>query len=105
MNPHTLSRDGCATHADPHRGTSMDRRNFLKQGLGLSAGLLATGVPVPQRRALAAAAQWRTFEVVTRLEPAEPSGVTRAWVPVPLMSETNYFRRLGDTWRGNAAGT
>jgi len=42
-------------------------------------------------------AKWRTFEVVTGVEPASPSGVTRAWIPVPLMTETDYFRRLGDT--------
>ena len=81
----------------------MNRRSFLKQGLGVSAGLLATGLPRPARRALAAEARWRTFEVVTRVEPAEPAGVTRAWVPVPLMTETDYFRRLGDTWKGNAS--
>ena len=80
----------------------MNRRSFLKQGFGLSAGVLATGLSRPQRSALASQAKWRTFEVVTRVEPVEPSGVTRAWIPVPLMSETSYFRRLGDTWKGNA---
>jgi transglutaminase-like putative cysteine protease len=80
----------------------MNRRSFLKQGLGLPAGLLVTGLPRPSRVALASEAKWRTFEVITRVEPADPSGVTRAWIPVPLMTETNYFRRLGDTWKGNA---
>jgi transglutaminase-like putative cysteine protease len=47
--------------------------------------------------------KWRTFEVVTRVEPAAPAGSTRVWVPVPLMSDTDYFRRLGDSWKGNAA--
>ena len=79
----------------------MNRRIFLKQGLGLSAGVLVTGLPRPARAAQASEPRWRTFEVVTRVEPAEPSGVTRAWIPVPLMSETNYFRRLGDTWKSN----
>ena len=83
----------------------MNRRSFLKQGFGLSAGVLATGLSRPQRSALASQAKWRTFEVVTRVEPVEPSGVTRAWIPVPLMSETSYFRRLGDTWTGNAPVT
>ena len=85
------------------QGGIMDRRSFLKQGLGVSAGVLATNLPGAQRAARAAEAGWRTFEVVTRLEPTGPSGVTRAWVPVPLMSDTSYFRRLGDTWKGNAA--
>jgi transglutaminase-like putative cysteine protease len=79
---------------------TMNRRSFLTQGLALSAGLAATGLPRPAR-AVQAQARWRTFEVITRVEPAAPSGVTRAWIPVPLMGETDYFRRLGDTWTGN----
>jgi transglutaminase-like putative cysteine protease len=81
----------------------MNRRVFLEQGLGLSAGLLVTGGPRPSRVAQAAEAEWRTFEVISRIEPADPSGVTRAWIPVPLMKDTDYFKRLGDTWKGNAA--
>ncbi len=76
----------------------MNRRSFLKQGIGLPAGLAVAGLPRPGRIALASSeAKWRTFEVVTGVEPASPSGVTRAWIPVPLMTETDYFRRLGDT--------
>ncbi|HEX9822163.1 MAG TPA: transglutaminase family protein [Methylomirabilota bacterium] len=82
----------------------MQRRRFLKHGFALSAGALATGLPGPARVALAQAQpKWRTFEVLSKIEPAAPSGVTRAWIPVPLLGETDYFRRLGDTWKGNAA--
>ena len=81
----------------------MNRRSFLRQGFAVSAGVLATGLPRPARVAQAQGAKWRTFEVVTKVEPASPSGVTRAWIPVPLMGETDYFRRLGDTWKGNGA--
>jgi transglutaminase-like putative cysteine protease len=81
----------------------MNRRSFLKQGIGLSSGLLVARLPQPERSAQASEARWRTFEVVTRVEPANPAGVTRAWIPVPLMTETTYFRRLGDSWKGNAA--
>ena len=78
----------------------MNRRRFLQQGLGVSAGLLAPGLPRWAPRAVAAEARWRTFEVVTRVEPADPAGEARVWVPVPLMADTDYFRRLGDTWKG-----
>jgi transglutaminase-like putative cysteine protease len=82
----------------------MSRRIFLTQSLGLSVGLLATGLPGPARVVSASSApRWRTFDVVTRVEPAAPSGVTRAWIPVPLQTDTDYFRRLGDSVRGNAA--
>jgi transglutaminase-like putative cysteine protease len=50
----------------------------------------------------ATAPGWRTFEVTTRLEILGPAGVTRAWVPLPLMADTSYQKRLGDTWDGNA---
>jgi transglutaminase-like putative cysteine protease len=83
----------------------MNRRGFLKQGLALSAGALASGLPSASRFALASTptTKWRTFEVVTKVEPAAPSGVTRAWIPVPLMGETDYFKRGGDAWKGNGA--
>ena len=82
----------------------MKRRTFLQHGVALSAGVLTLGLPRAARTAIAASdARWRTFEVVTRIEPAAPAGVTRAWVPLPLMSDTDYFKRLGDTWTSNAA--
>lgn len=80
----------------------MDRRLFLKQGLTVSAGLALGGVP--RFASLVGAqeqAKWRTFEVITRLEVTEPVGAVRAWVPVPLSSNTDYFKREPDSWSGN----
>jgi hypothetical protein len=67
----------------------MKRRTFLKVGMGASAGL-TLGLGSPLRRSVAAntAGPWRKFEVVTKLEVASPTGVTRAWVPVPLITDT-----------------
>ena len=80
----------------------MKRRTFLKQSVG--ASLLLAGVPQLARRAEADEAKWRSFEVTTRVEVIDTVGATRAWVPVPLMVDTDYFRRQGaDTWKGNAA--
>jgi transglutaminase-like putative cysteine protease len=80
----------------------MKRRTFLKQGVG--AGLLLGGLPHIARWAEADEPKWRSFEVVTRLEVVETDGTTRAWVPVPLMVDTDYFRRQGaDSWKGNTA--
>jgi len=80
----------------------MERRTFLKQGVG--AGLLLGGLPHIARWAEANEAKWRSFEVVTKLEVVDTDGTTRAWVPVPLMVDTDYFRRQGaDSWKGNAA--
>lgn len=83
----------------------MERRTFLKSGLGASAGLALAGFA-----RLGAAAEsattgngWRRFEVVTRVEVANPTGVTRVWVPIPLLTDTDYFKRGRDSWTGNAS--
>jgi transglutaminase-like putative cysteine protease len=82
----------------------MNRRNFLKNSLAVSGGLFVAG-RLPAQRQLEAstdASKWRTFEVVTKVEVLNPSGVSRVWLPVPLTTNTDYFKRLGDTWSGNA---
>jgi transglutaminase-like putative cysteine protease len=79
----------------------MDRREFLKQGLTVSAGLALSGVPKFAGVAGANEAKWRTFEVTTTIEAKDPVGAVRAWVPIPLMKETDYFKRQGDKWSGN----
>jgi transglutaminase-like putative cysteine protease len=79
----------------------MNRREFLKQGLIVSAGVTLGGVPTLARKVWANETPWRTFEVTTRLEIAEAVGPVRAWVPVPLTSATNYFQGGPDHWTGN----
>ena len=80
----------------------MERRTFLKQGLTVSAGLMLGGLPKFTRRANADdPTKWRTFEVITKVEFIDPLGAVRAWVPVPLLNNTDYFKREGDTWTGN----
>ncbi len=86
----------------------MERRTFLKQGLTVSAGLMLGGLPKFSRRANADdPTKWRTFEVITKVEFIDPLGAVRVWVPVPLLNNTDYFKREGDTWTGNfkAAGS
>jgi len=82
----------------------MDRRGFLRTGVGLSATAFLSTAP-RLRRASAAngtTAPWRSFEVVTRAEIGDASGITRVWLPVGLTTDTDYFRNLGQTWKGNA---
>lgn len=80
----------------------MKRRDFLKQGITASAGLALVGIPRIARFAAAQeGAKWRGFEVVTRIEVTEPVGAVRAWVPVPLLTNTDYFKRQDDNWTGN----
>jgi transglutaminase-like putative cysteine protease len=79
----------------------MNRRMFLKRGLSVSAAVVFGGVPRFARGASTQEAPWRTFEVTTRLDVTEAAGAVRAWVPVPLMSTTEYFQREADHWTGN----
>jgi transglutaminase-like putative cysteine protease len=84
----------------------MERRAFLKTAAGASAVVALGAAPRMLGPASASqAARWRKFEVITKVEVANPSGVTRVWVPVPLISDTEYQKRQGDTWTGNAATT
>jgi len=84
----------------------MQRRTFLKSGLAASTSLALGVAPRLVRAAEPTAANpWRKFEAVTRIEVTNPTGVTRVWVPVPLLTDTDYFKRGGDTWPGNAAVT
>ena len=84
----------------------MQRRTFLKSGLAASTSLALGVAPRLVRAAEPTAANpWRKFETVTRIEVTNPTGVTRVWVPVPLLTDTDYFKRGGDTWTGNATVT
>ena len=81
----------------------MKRRAFLGSAAASSVAVLAALRDGEGAWAAESPAPgWRTFEVTTRLEILNPSGVTRAWVPLPLMADTTYQKRVGDTWDGNA---
>lgn len=73
----------------------MHRRTFLKSGAALSGAAMA-GVPGWARATTAA--PWRVFEVSTEIQVTDPSGVSRVWAPVPLTSDTDYFKNLGTSW-------
>jgi Transglutaminase-like superfamily len=83
----------------------MDRRTFLRTGIGVSTAA-AAGLTWPLRSNAAEPSgetKWRTFEVTSRVEIIKPSGVSRAWVPMPLMPDTDYQKSLGQSWTGNAS--
>ena len=83
----------------------MDRRTFLRTGIGVSTAA-AAGLAWPRRSIAAETSgetKWRTFEVTSRVEIIKPSGVSRAWVPMPLIPDTDYQKSLGQSWTGNAA--
>jgi transglutaminase-like putative cysteine protease len=85
----------------------MKRRVFLKTGMGMAATTAIGGWDRPGRSAAAQPdeVKWRAFEVVTRAEVANPTGATRVWLPLPLQTDTDYFKSLGQSWTGNGAVT
>jgi transglutaminase-like putative cysteine protease len=74
----------------------MDRRTFVK----------ATGAAAvfPWQAAFATAG-WRAYEVTTRVEILKPQGITRAWLPLPMLHDTAWQQNRGSEWTGNAART
>jgi transglutaminase-like putative cysteine protease len=78
------------------------RRRFLR-----SAGAAAAGLAWPgSARALSPlwpgpAEPWRSFEVTTSVAILKPAGVTRVWLPLPLLTETPYQRPLGNTFQAD----
>ncbi len=82
----------------------MKRREFLRNGAAATAAVAVGTLPRVVRASTGSdGAKWRTFEVVTRVEVANPTGPTRVWLPMPLASDTDYQKSLGHSWTGNGA--
>jgi transglutaminase-like putative cysteine protease len=80
------------------------RRDFLKAGAALSVAAALPGAVARGETAFAPTpGAWRTFELVTRVEIAQPAGSVQAWVPVPAVDEPDWFRPMGSEWKTNAA--
>jgi transglutaminase-like putative cysteine protease len=85
----------------------MKRRDFL---LHLSAALPAATLlsTVGRARALSAAPgpvspDWRTFEIATSVDVADPAGRTCLWLPVPSRTRTSYQVALDSRWDASGA--
>jgi transglutaminase-like putative cysteine protease len=80
---------------------TLDRRKFMQSGIAATAVLT---LPQSGRADIAFEPHpgaWRTFEVVTRMEIANPDGKSQAWIPVPAVNEQDWFKSLGSTWTSN----
>lgn len=80
----------------------MNRRSLLKAAV--AAGPLAAA-PWAVRAQTAAQPDWRTYEVVMRLDVMPSSGQVLAWVPLPLTQRTSWFESLSNQTTGNAEFT
>jgi hypothetical protein len=73
----------------------------MKAGAVLSA---AAALPSSLARAEFAPqpGTWRKFELSTRLNIANPAGLTQVWIPLPAFSAPGWFKPEGSSWKTNA---
>ena len=83
------------------------RRSLLKGGAALGAMFAAptwlhaqTSAAAAERRFAPEVGTWRTFDVTTRVEIAEPRGATRVWLPVPSVN-TDWQHSLDTRFSSN----
>jgi transglutaminase-like putative cysteine protease len=71
----------------------MDRRDFLRTaGLSLASAQLGLARPPAE----VTGRGWQQFEITTRIEVLQPSGITHIWIPLPSPVATEYQRPLGN---------
>ena len=81
----------------------MHRRAFLKAGCALPTMAVMAALPRFTWADTGTADKWRVFEVTTQVQILKPAGVTRAWLPVPLVEDTPYQKSLGNTSKADGA--
>jgi transglutaminase-like putative cysteine protease len=61
--------------------------------------MLCAGIALADRDASAQAGrtEWRTFELITRVEVLQPRGETRIWLPAPLIHATPYHSSIDNS--------
>lgn len=81
------------------------RRSLLKGGAAMGALIAAPALvraqATPAERQFAPQpGAWRTFDITTRVELAEPFGPTRIWLPVPGI-DSDWQKSLGSSYTSN----
>jgi transglutaminase-like putative cysteine protease len=81
---------------------TMRRRDLLKAGAAISVAAALPRVAAAGSFDVKPGA-WRRFVITTRMEIAQPRGVSHAWIPLPSVSEPDWIRPLGNDWHTNAS--
>ena len=76
----------------------MNRRRFLRANCSICAGW-ALSRAMPVLADIPSSNEWRTFEVITRVELLKPVGVSHIWLPVPLIRDTSYQKTISDRFK------
>ena len=81
----------------------MNRRDFLRTSTLASTAVMFPAMAPPLARAEAGSGEaWRVFDVTTRVEILKPAGVTRVWIPTPLLDDTPFQKTLGNKFDAEA---
>lgn len=78
-----------------------NRRELLSAALISSAAMIFPKAAYAQAVFAPTPGRWRSFEVTTRLDIAQPKGATQAWIPLVSVNEQDWFRPAGAEWRSN----
>jgi transglutaminase-like putative cysteine protease len=86
---------------------ALARRQFLQRSIAASAIAAYGGVSMAQtaseptqRKFAPQSGTWRTFDITTRVDVAQPQGVTRVWLPIPSINST-WQQSLNSTYTSN----
>jgi transglutaminase-like putative cysteine protease len=79
----------------------IQRRRLLQAGIAATLPLPAFTAWAQERRFEPQVGPWRTFELTTTVNVAEPKGRTQIWLPVPDI-ESDWQKPLDNAWTGNA---
>jgi transglutaminase-like putative cysteine protease len=75
----------------------MNRRDFVRSASTVSAGLVFANAARLSAQALTSG-NWRTFDIITRVEVLKSSGTTWVWVPAALINPTPFQKTLSNTF-------
>ena len=81
----------------------IDRREFLKTGAALTATAAIPGLARAGAIFAPDPGDWRSYDIVTRIELAGGAGMARAWVPLPGFASDDWNRPAKKKWTANAA--
>jgi transglutaminase-like putative cysteine protease len=76
----------------------MKRRDFLRS-TGIFSAILASAKPARIFVSDTPVEHWRTFDVTTHVQVLKHSGITRIWLPAPLIKETLFQKTLSATYQ------
>lgn len=80
---------------------TLHRRELLKSGAALTAAVALPRFANAQATFSPKPGTWRQFQIVTKLEIARPEGLTQAWIPVPSVNESAWFKSGESKWITN----